>query len=137
MQKRVATTKTVFIEIILKPSLNNWNKSIIFKKNSPQCNLFSKGYVLPLEPTTIMKIRAIYPQEAELIKKVKAGLNVFNEQRFKRPFESGEIVQEVNFNNFNYGISGYLSFPYLVTIQGKLILLLYLLIRLICCIIYL
>ena len=44
------------------------------------------------------------PPEAELIKKVKAGLNVFNEQRFKGPFESGEIVQEVNFNNFNYGI---------------------------------
>ena len=49
-----------------------------------------------------------------------AGLNIFNEQRFKRPFESGEIVQEVNFNDFNYGISSYLSFPYLVTIYGKL-----------------
>ena len=60
------------------------------------------------------------PPEAELIKKVKAGLNVFNEQLFKGPFESGEIVQEVNFNDFNYGISSYLSFPYLVTIYGKL-----------------
>ena len=60
------------------------------------------------------------PPEAELIKKVKAGLNVFNEQRFKRPFESGEIVQDLNFNDFNYGISGYLSFHYLVTIYVKL-----------------
>jgi hypothetical protein len=60
------------------------------------------------------------PPESELIKKVKAGLNVFSEQRFKRPFENGEIVQEVNFNDFNYGISGYLSFLYLVTIHVKL-----------------
>jgi hypothetical protein len=104
VQKRVATTKTVFIEIILKPSLNNWNKTIIFLKNSPSLQPFLKRMRLTIRTYNYCEDSSFMPPEAELIKKVKAGLNVFNEQRFKGPFESGEIVQEVNFNDFNYGI---------------------------------
>ena len=73
MQKRVATTKTVFIEIILKPSLNNWNKTIIFLKNSPSLQPFLKRMRLTIRTYNYCEDSSFIPPEAELIKKVKAN----------------------------------------------------------------
>ncbi|MDB3862099.1 hypothetical protein N9313_00835 [Flavobacteriaceae bacterium] len=48
------------------------------------------------------------------------GLNIFNAQSLNRVNGIGEIIQDINFNDFNYGISGYISFPLLLTLYGKI-----------------
>ena len=94
MQKRVATTKTVFIEIILKPSLNNWNKTIIFLKNSPSLQPFLKRIRLTIRTYNYCEDSSFIPPEAELIKKVKAGLNVLTSSKVVgSKVVEGEITQ--------------------------------------------
>jgi uncharacterized protein (DUF1778 family) len=47
------------------------------------------------------------------------GINVYNKQRLGLVDATRGENQEVHLNNFVYGVSGYLSFPYLLTLYGK------------------